>query len=323
MPPEIRHPGIAILGFPRSGTTLLRRLLDGHSQIDSPGESYLLSACARFIQGDRVVDGVEAGVLGGLELLGTSREEMFARLRRLVFEIRDERARRVGKTRWVEKTAVDAFHLDAIQRIFGNELTYVCVVRHGLDVCVSTLEWCQRLESFPADLHRYIARYPQPLVAVAHAWVDVMQSFERLLEPGEKRIYLLQYERLVGSPGDVLRELLAHLGETWEEGLLDPAQVARPHDGFGDWKAYGRQSVDNVSVGRWRSLADGTVRQLAPIVNPTLVRWGYDPIPSEGEFSQAVALRRYELSLLAQRAKLGARGPADAASTADPPTSSR
>jgi hypothetical protein len=319
MLPEIRRPGIAIIGFPRSGTTLLRRLLDGHPQIDAPGESYLLSACARFIQGDRVVDGVEAGVLSGLELLGTSREEVFERLRHLVFDLRDDRARRVGKSRWAEKTAIDAFHLAAIRRVFGDELTYVCVVRHGLDVCVSTLEWCQRLESFPADLHRYVAQHPQPLVAVAHAWVDVMQSFERLLEEGGERVFLVPYERLVANPGNLLRELLEHLGETWVDGLLDNALGAGLPDGFGDWKAYGRQSVDARSVGRWRTLSDGTVRQLAPIVNPTLIRWGYDSIPSEGEFSQAVALRRYELSLLAQRAKLANQRDAEAAPTAQPP----
>jgi hypothetical protein len=314
---EIRRPAIAIVGFPRSGTTLLRRLLDGHPNIDSPGESYLLSACARFIQADRVVDGVEAGVLGGLELLGTSREEVTARLRKLVFDIRDERARRVGKTRWAEKTAIDGFHLDAIRDIFADELTYVGVVRHGLDVCVSTLEWCQRIESFPAELHRYVAQHAQPLVAVAHAWVDVMQALERLEQQSGEHAFFVRYEHLVTAPEDVLRGLLEHLGESWVDGLVDGALATGLPDGFGDWKAYGRSTVDKRSVGRWRSLSDGTLRQLAPIVNPTLSRWGYDPIDLDGELTQAVALRRYELSLLAQRAKLSARGEAKASPSAE------
>ena len=315
---EIRKPGIAIVGFPRSGTTLLRRLLDAHPHIDSPGESYLLSACARFIHADRVVDGVEAGVLGGLELLGSSRDEVTARLRKLVFDLRDERARRVGKTRWAEKTAIDSFHLDAIRRIFADELTYVGVIRHGLDVCVSTLEWCQRIESFPDELHRYVAQHSQPLVAVAHAWVDVMQSLEALQQDGRERAFLVRYEKLVTAPADVLRELLEHLDEPWVEGLLDGALATGLPDGFGDWKAYGRATVDERSVGRWRSLSDGTLRHLAPIVNPTLSRWGYDPIDLEGELTQAVALRRYELSLLAQRAKLTARNEAEVRPPTEP-----
>lgn len=316
---EIRKPGIAIVGFPRSGTTLLRRLLDAHPHIDSPGESYLLSACARFIQADRVVDGVEAGVLGGLELLGTSRDEVAAQLRKLVFDLRDERARRVGKTRWAEKTAIDGFHLDAIRRIFADELTYVGVIRHGLDVCVSTLEWCQRIESFPAELHRYVAQHAQPLVAVAHAWVDVMQALERLQHDRRERAFLVRYEHLVTAPDEVLRELLEHLGETWVDGLVDGALASGLPDGFGDWKAYGRVTVDERSVGRWRSLSDGTLRQLAPIVNTTLSHWGYDPIDLDGELTQAVALRRYELSLLAQRAKLTARNEAEVCPPTKPP----
>ena len=65
MTADPQRPGVAIVGFPRSGTTLLRRLLNAHPDLDAPGESYLLSACARFVHGDRVIDGVEAGGAAG------------------------------------------------------------------------------------------------------------------------------------------------------------------------------------------------------------------------------------------------------------------
>ncbi|MCA9663328.1 MAG: sulfotransferase, partial [Myxococcales bacterium] len=35
-----RSPGIIVLGAPRSGTTLLRRLLDAHPNIACPPETY-------------------------------------------------------------------------------------------------------------------------------------------------------------------------------------------------------------------------------------------------------------------------------------------
>lgn len=291
---------IAILGFPRSGTTLLRRILDAHSHIDCPGETYLLSAAARFIQAQRVVDGLEPGVLTGIQLLGGQADDVLAALRNLVFELRARRLAVIGKPRWAEKTAVDAFHLDAIQTIFGPRLVYICVVRHGLDVVASTQEWCTRLESYPDELHRYIARYPQPLVAFAHAWVDVMATFDRFAAASGQGALVVRYEDLTADTEATLRRILEFLGESWEDDLLARALEPHRHDGFGDWKAYGRASIDAESVGRWRRLAPGTIRQLAEIVNPTITRWGYAAVEPTTADDQAEALRRYQMGIAAQ-----------------------
>ena len=40
---------VVLLGFPRSGTTLLSRLLDAHPEISCPPETHLLSAASRFL----------------------------------------------------------------------------------------------------------------------------------------------------------------------------------------------------------------------------------------------------------------------------------
>ncbi|MFO0949283.1 MAG: sulfotransferase [Planctomycetota bacterium] len=297
------EPGIAILGFPRSGTTLLRRLLDAHSAIDAPGETYLLSSCARFLEHQRVVDGVDAGVLSGVSLLGMDSQKVLEQLRRMVQELRGEHARNVGKSRWVEKTAIDAFHVDGIRRVFSDSLRYVLVVRHALDVCVSTQEWCTRLESYPDELHQYIVRNPQPLVAFAHAWVDVMQSLGKLRQELADRVFVVRYESLVAEPEVVLRGLLDFLDESWEEGMLERALADRKMDGFGDWKVHARGSVDDQSIGRWRRLSQGSLRQLAPIVNPQLEEWEYDPVPTRGVDDPEEALRRYELGILLHAAQ--------------------
>ncbi len=302
MPTAHKQPGIAIVGFPRSGTTLLRRLLDAHPQIDAPGETYLLSSCARFLETRRVVDGVQVGALSGVSMLGVEEQEILGRLRRLVTEIRGARAAMIGKRRWVEKTAIDAFHLDAIAKVFGDELQFVAMIRHGADVCMSTQEWCAQAESYPRELHRYVQQYLQPLVAFAHAWVDSIASLERFRERRGDAVHLVRYEELVTEPTSVLRELFEFLGESWDDEIvargLDPQKI----DGFGDWKAYERVSIDANSVGRWRTLSQGTLRQLGEILNPTLERLGYEPLNTSGSDDPAETLRRYQLGLLARSA---------------------
>ena len=71
-------PGIVVLGAPRTGTTLLRRLLDGHPDICCPGETFLLTSAARFLRPDYVSEGIEYGVLGGLAAAGLPREQALA-----------------------------------------------------------------------------------------------------------------------------------------------------------------------------------------------------------------------------------------------------
>lgn len=295
--------GIAILGFPRSGTTLLRRLLNAHSAIDAPGESYLLTACARFLNGQKVVDGVEASVLSGTTLLGIDPDEVLGRLRQLVFDLRAQRALQMGKRRWAEKTAIDIFHLDGIRKVFGDQLSYVCVVRHGLDVVVSVQEWCHHIESYPDELHRYIVQHPQPLVAFAHAWVDAMQALRRFTAELQDRVFVVHYQSLVAEPEGVLHHLLDYLGESWEDGLIEKALGNREIGGFGDWKVHSRREIDPSSVDRWRTLSRGTLAQLAPIVNPELVQWGFDPIEIRISDDPNAALRRYELGLMLHAAE--------------------
>ena len=66
------RPGIVVLGTPRSGTTLLRRLLDAHPNIACPPETYVLSGAARFLHEETFAQGLKIGTLS-LQLVDTER----------------------------------------------------------------------------------------------------------------------------------------------------------------------------------------------------------------------------------------------------------
>ena len=51
--------GVVIIGTPRSGTTLLRRILDAHPAIACPPETYLLSGAARFLHEESFAQGLK------------------------------------------------------------------------------------------------------------------------------------------------------------------------------------------------------------------------------------------------------------------------
>jgi hypothetical protein len=290
--------GIVVIGTPRSGTTLLRRLLDAHPRIACPGETGLFSACARFLKAETIAEGVEIGVLSGLGFAGFERAEVMDRLRRFAFEFPEAHAAAQGKARWAEKTAFDAFHLEAIERLCGDHVQYVCVTRHGLDVACSLKELSDKNQHHLEELHAYIRRWPKPLEAYARAWVDLTKAILKFAK-GRSNAHVLRYEDLVQRPEETVAALFAFLGEAADvQALLGQALQRKSGVGLGDWKTYQKAQIDSSSLGRWRSLSDHTVGALARVVNPTLHRAGYETVAAAPVRSAAEASRRYELGLL-------------------------
>lgn len=299
-------PGIVIVGSPRSGTTLLRRVLDAHPSIACPPETYLLSAAARFLHEDHFASGLRIGVVDGLAFAGFPEQEVLARLRAFVFGFLREYAARLGKPRWAHKTAFDAFHLTQIRRVCAGEVRFVCVHRHGLDVALSLAELVDKTGGYVDELHAYLSRWPEPLEALTRAWVDTANAVADVAET-EPGAISLRYEQLTESPEAELRRVVEALDERWDDELLARALGETGTLGFGDWKTYARGHIDRSSVDRWQTLPEPVLARLAPIVNPTLVRLGYEPVgfDPDDEIDPDAARRRYEFGLRLNQLKRG------------------
>ncbi len=297
------HTGIVVLGTPRSGTTLLRRILGAHPAIASLGETNLLGACARFLESERISEDVEIGVLAGLGQAGFARDEVLARLREFAFAFLRDHATRAGKPRWVEKTAFDAFHVERIEELCGDHAYFLCVIRHGLDVACSLQELSEKNGGYLSELHEYVRRYPRPLEAFAHAWVDMTRAIRGFAARHPRNALLLRYEDLVASPAAVLTGAFRFIGESFDPAVLDGAMHGAGDVGLGDWKTYARASIGMESVDRWKSLSRWTSGQLGAIANETLADCGYDAVPVEAARASEEARRRYELGLLLGRAR--------------------
>jgi len=295
------RPGIVILGTPRSGTTLLRRILDVHPGIACPPETYLLGAAARFLHEEAFSPGLRIGVLAGLGYAGFDEADVLARLRSFVLELFEDHANAQGKRRWAEKTAFDTFHVPAIRRLCSGHVQFVCIQRHGIDSACSLAELVEKTGGYVEALHAYVRRYPEPLEALARAWVDTATDLADLVDQ-ESNVLDLRYEELVREPERVVQGLLEFLGEPWDDELIGRALSTTGQLGFGDWKTYARSTIDASSVDRWKRLPAPVIRHLGEICNPTLERLGYEPVPITEEGAED-ARRRYELGLLVNRMK--------------------
>jgi hypothetical protein len=264
--PETRPrgvPPIFVLGVHRSGTTLLRLILDSHSRIACPPESFFLVPLAGVLQ--------DAKAMEGLEAMGFSREHVLGRLRQCASYFFEMYAASRAKPRWADKTPSYVGLADLIETLFGPDCRYVVIYRHGLDTACSIAgmtirEVAPHLEACGGDR----------LAAAARYWAEGCGRLLDFQARHASRCFELRYERLTQDPEPHLRRMFEFLGEPWEPQVLRFHE--KPHDhwvGLQDAKAAESKGFE-PRTGVWRQQPAEVVERMRAQAGPMLRRLGYE-----------------------------------------------
>ncbi len=285
---------IFILSDARTGSTLLRVLLDTHPAICSPGELSLGLVC------EHLYHVIESTL--GQALLDESPEARIefclAETRRAVEGILQKYCALKGKRRWCDKTPRNLRSLAKLKAVFPDG-RYICLYRHCLDVVHSSLEYHVdpddplgghprrqiEIRRMPIDslqaIREYLDKYDDRAVpAFIEQWcdrADDLLAFETAATGTSQRV---RYEDLVADPAGSLQRMLAFLGEEWRPDLVEQVFTS-PHDnGLGDPKIAGTSTVRRDRVGSGRYLDLSTVPPaLLDRMRRTLELLGYDEQP--------------------------------------------
>ena len=128
---EVAEPGrppIFVTGLYRSGTTLVRYVLDSHSQICCPPESHFIHHLEPLL--------IEENTVKGLASLGFDPAHVISRMREFGSYFFENYAASKGKPRWADKTPYYVDHLATIQRVYP-EAAFLMIYRNGLDQAYS------------------------------------------------------------------------------------------------------------------------------------------------------------------------------------------
>jgi protein-tyrosine sulfotransferase len=232
-----------IISGPRSGSTLLRYILDSHSRIASPGEIALGMLCTQLEYTIRST----IGEAMRSSPPGERQDKAVALTREIVDRVMGAYLALKDKQIWCDKTVTNLEDLAILTAVFPDA-RFICLYRDSLDFVHSCLE-CSRL-GYMHTLADFVARQPHNLVgAMMSAWV---QNTTRLLDFERKhpdRCFRIRYEDLVTAPEEFLRPLLGFAGVDWEDDLL-ASVFTRPHDqGGGDPKILVSNRIDPTRVG--------------------------------------------------------------------------
>lgn len=257
----VRAEPILILGVPRSGTTLLRVLLDSHPNIACGPETPWLAAHQPRSVGS-LYHLLVSGRQGYCRSFGMDREVVRLAARRFVDRLMRAYARRRGKRRWAEKTPDDILHLAFLLELFP-EAACLYLVRDGLDTAVSTCVVAEHRRGISETHERRLALGPRcwvennPFHAVLR-W----QRWNALAEAAlrGRNVLRISFEELVQAPAATMRRVCEFLGEPFEERMLDYAACAHDYPswewGSADVQHAGR--VDASRAGRGRRELDAT-----------------------------------------------------------------
>lgn len=261
------RPGFAPIvlgGCGRSGTTLLRMMLDSHPRICCGPESSVFRR--RALDPEALADrfGLARGDVRAIDEAAVSRPAFIEAFAALCLQ-------NAGKARWAEKTPRNISRIGTIFHFFP-EARFVHVLRDGRDVACS-LRTHPRHEVVdgrlvPLDTWK-------PLAGCARRWRDDIECSRP--HWNDPRFHTLRYEDLVRDPGSVLRRLMAFLGEPWDDAMLahaggsssrDVTRFAQNPEAIG--------AVNASSIGRWQRDLDAKDRDtFKRIAGPLLIELGY------------------------------------------------
>jgi Sulfotransferase family len=207
-------PAPFIVGVPRSGTTLLRLMLDSHPELTIPPETHFLPrvirACRQGASPERVVAVVARH--RRWEDFGIRPDEYLGRLRqiqpleagpaiRAFYELYAERA---GKPRWGDKTPGYAVKMRRIERALP-EARFIHVIRDGRDVVASRARKSRR----PLPVGVAAKRWKRRVIATRTRAESVASYTE------------LRYEDLVTDTEASLRRICALIELPFDPAMLD------------------------------------------------------------------------------------------------------
>ncbi len=251
---------IFILGFPRSGTTMVEQTLSAHPRIAAGDELPIISDLTQLIP----------RMLGSpLDYPEALAELWFGDQAEGLDNLRDyylQRARQLGALRkgtswFTDKMPLNETHLGLIALLFP-EAPLIHVLRHPLDVVLSV---------FSNHLtHGFYCAYA--LDSIARHYLLTLDLVEHYRTEMALRYHAVRYEDIVADQEKHVRQMLGFIGASFDRRCLDFHENRR----YARTASYAQVTEKLYDRSRYRYRA--YLKELAPVIpllEPAIARLGY------------------------------------------------
>jgi tetratricopeptide (TPR) repeat protein len=256
--PALQDSPIFVVGFPRSGTTILEQMLDAHPGMVSMDEQ-------PFIQ--RVIERMQSLGLQYPEQLAELDAAQCGILRDCYWRAVAQVARLGPNQRLVDKNPLTMLRLPLLVRLFPNA-RIIFVVRHPCDVVFSNY-----LQNFNAPA--YIALC-STLPRLANGYAASMRFWHQHVGLLQPHVFEWRYEQVVHDFDAHVERLGAFLQLDDTAPLRQFSEHAK-RKGYIGTPSYAQvvQPVYTSSIGRWQRYRE-YFEPILPLLEPAMRHWGYD-----------------------------------------------
>jgi len=256
--PDASQSPVFVMGFARSGTTLLEQMLDAHPRLQSMDERPFFNMLAANLKAST-----------GLEMprdLGKLDQRDCDELRKGYLILACGKVPRRWDARLVDKNPLNMLWLPMIHRMFPAA-KFILAIRHPCDVILSCY-----MQNFRSAV---LAVAGQSLEHLARAYVAAMEHWLHHVEVLKPDVFVSHYEDLVADTPGQTRRIGSFLGLDDAEPMLRFDERAR-EKGYIKTPSYTQviEPINRKGMGRWHRYHEYIVPVL-PILQPMLEYWGY------------------------------------------------
>lgn len=255
--PDSRASPVFVVGFPRSGTTLLEQMLDAHPEFRSMDErAFIHELTERMAQvGQRYPADLA-------NLTATEAEQLRATYYRMVGRVLPD----LGQRRLVDKNPLNMLCLPMIMRLFPQARIVLCL-RHPCDVLLSCA-----MQSFRSPAFMVLC---SSLPRLARGYVAAFEQWFRQVEVFAPQVIEWRYESVVEHPNEHLARLATFLDVADASPMARFAEHAR-HKRFISTPSYAQvtQGISTRAVNRWHGYRE-QFEPVLPLLQPMIDRLGY------------------------------------------------
>lgn len=250
-PPPEREPAF-LVGFPRSGTTLLDTLLMNDPGVAVSEENPMLTNISRQI--------------GAFERIADLSAADVAKLRQAYFDEAESYLPNSSGLLLLDKFPFGLGAVPLIHRMFPTA-PILFLSRHPCDVVLS----CFMNRFQPTDIGSSFLT----LDGTAQLYDGMMRLWTRSRELLPIRVLDARYETLVADPKPEMQRVAEFLGIGWSDDLVDNRPAAERR-GFIKTPSYSQvaEPIYQRAVERWRNYSE-PLRPVLPILRPWIERLGY------------------------------------------------
>lgn len=294
-PTKIKDPVLFMVSSGRSGTTLLRSILNASNQLFIPHESDFIGRAYRFYQKKSEFTSEDYEKIAKL-FMATSREQgwglnreylvsylnyyqpqNFTAVNRVINQAYHEQEG-TENLLWGIKSPVMIASLKEILNVFPNT-QIIHVIRDGRDVYLSYQKVHQKSQ---------VKFGPKELLPAALYWIDGLRRIERFQEQSNGRVYEIRYEDFVKNPADEIASLCKFIGIEYspfmyqEHHNMERNQKLVSPEFMKSFHSKAKQGLDPSNVGKFHGAMSKRERFFFELLTaPFLQKYNY---PIEFQF---------------------------------------